>query len=85
MPRFEGKISVITGESSGIGLATAKRFVKGGRLCLYYRPPASRTGRRPTDERCFPQPLESTIGVATSLLLFRAIRMADIFSLITPE
>ncbi len=42
------------------------------------------TKRTSTDrEKMFP-PLELRIGV-TSLVLFRAIRMADIFSLITPE
>ncbi|HEX8880215.1 MAG TPA: SDR family oxidoreductase, partial [Candidatus Acidoferrum sp.] len=30
MPALQGKITVITGGSSGIGLATAKRFVKEG-------------------------------------------------------
>ena len=28
MPKLEGKVTVITGGSSGIGLATAHRFVK---------------------------------------------------------
>src|SRR5262245_52670116 len=30
MPKLEGKIAVVTGGSSGIGLATAKRFVAEG-------------------------------------------------------
>src|SRR6201997_3766969 len=42
MPRLEGKIAVITGGSSGIGLATAKRFVKEGAYVFI-------TGRRQTE------------------------------------
>src|SRR6201988_820610 len=42
MPSLEGKIAVITGGSSGIGLATAKRFVKEGAYVFI-------TGRRQTE------------------------------------
>jgi NAD(P)-dependent dehydrogenase (short-subunit alcohol dehydrogenase family) len=42
MPRLEGKIAVITGGSSGIGLATTKRFVKEGAYVFI-------TGRRQTE------------------------------------
>src|ERR1700746_3016114 len=42
MPRLEGKIAVITGGSSGIGLATAKRFVTEGAYVFI-------TGRRQTE------------------------------------
>jgi len=39
MAKLEGKIAVVTGGNSGIGLATAKRFVEKG-ACVFI------TGRR---------------------------------------
>jgi len=42
--KLDGKIALITGGSSGIGLATAKRFVaEGAYVCI--------TGRRETEWR----------------------------------
>ena len=35
MGKLEGKIAVVTGGSSGIGLATAKQFVKQVRRMLF--------------------------------------------------
>ena len=42
MPRLQGKIAVVTGGSSGIGLATARRFVEEGAFVYI-------TGRRQTE------------------------------------
>ena len=43
--KLEGKIAVITGGGSGIGLATAKRFVSDGAyvFCFYYWTPSKRS------------------------------------------
>jgi len=43
MPKLDGKIAVITVEALGIGLATAKVFVKGRRARLHHGPQAGRT------------------------------------------
>jgi len=42
MPKLQGKVAVVTGGSSGIGLATAKRFVDEGAFVYI-------TGRRQTE------------------------------------
>jgi NAD(P)-dependent dehydrogenase (short-subunit alcohol dehydrogenase family) len=40
--KLEGKVAIVTGSSSGIGLATAKRFVAEGAY-VYHRAPSGGT------------------------------------------
>src|ERR1700745_969773 len=54
MPRLEGKIAVITGGSSGIGLATAKHFVKEGAYVFI-------TGRRHSELHKAPSEIGSNV------------------------
>ena len=41
--KLEGRVAVITGGNSGIGLATAQRFVAEGAYVFYHGPPSKRT------------------------------------------
>jgi len=43
MGKLEGKIGLVTGGTSGIGFATARRFVHEGDVCVHHRPPGIRT------------------------------------------
>ena len=43
MKKLEGKVAVITGGSSGMGLATAQEFINSGaKVCLLYTSPSPR-------------------------------------------
>lgn len=57
MKKLEGKVAVITGDSSGIGLATAQRFVEEGTYVFI-------TGRRQNElDEAVKQVGKNAIGV----------------------
>ena len=51
MSKLEGKVAVITGGNSGIGLATATTLRRGGRVRVYHGPPSERTRRSSEADR----------------------------------
>jgi NAD(P)-dependent dehydrogenase (short-subunit alcohol dehydrogenase family) len=61
--RLEGKIAVVTGGSSGIGLATAKRFVEEGAYVFI-------TGRRQSELGFFAYPPKK-VHFSNTLLSWR--------------
>jgi NAD(P)-dependent dehydrogenase (short-subunit alcohol dehydrogenase family) len=67
MKRFEGKVAVVTGGNSGIGLATAKAFAREGASVVI-------TGR---DEASLKK-AEREIGGDTLVLRADVSRMADL-------